>query len=73
MNYVLLFCGTQADQDAFNDLSPEELGARFGEVGQWFAEHQAEIRDSNQLQPRDTAMTGTPATRAAHQPAKSGL
>jgi hypothetical protein len=57
MNYVLLFCGTQADQDAFDGLSPEELGARFGQVGQWFAENQAKIRGSNQLQPRETATT----------------
>ena len=49
MNYVLLFCRTQADQDAFDDLSPEELGARYGQVGQWFAENQAKIRGSNQL------------------------
>jgi hypothetical protein len=57
MNYVLLFCGTQADQDAFSDLTPEELGARYGQVAQWFADNNAKIRDSNQLQPRETATT----------------
>jgi hypothetical protein len=57
MNYVLLFCGTQADQDAFNDLSSEALGARYGQVGQWFAQNQAKIRSSNQLRPRETATT----------------
>jgi hypothetical protein len=57
MNYVLLFCGTQADQDAFNELSPDALGARYGQVAHWFAENQAKIRSSNQLQPREAATT----------------
>jgi hypothetical protein len=57
VNYVLLFCGTQADQDAFNALSPEELGARYTQVGEWFAENGPKIRGSNQLQPPETATT----------------
>jgi hypothetical protein len=57
MKYVLLFCGTTEDQAAFDALSREDLGARYAEVGQWFAEHRAAITGGNQLQPRETATT----------------
>jgi hypothetical protein len=55
MKYVLMFCGTAEDAAAFAALTPEELGARYAEVGAWFAEHQARIGPSNQLQGRETA------------------
>jgi hypothetical protein len=55
MKYVLLFCGTDEDAAAFEALSPEELRARYAQVGAWFAEHRSEIGGSNQLQAPDTA------------------
>jgi hypothetical protein len=57
LRYVLLFCGTTADQEAFESLSSEALGQRYGQVGQWFAENGPKIRGSNQLQPRERATT----------------
>ena len=57
MKYVLMFCGTQADQEAFESLTPEELGRRYGQVGRWFAENNGKLGASNQLQPRETATT----------------
>lgn len=57
MRYILLFCGTQADQEAFDSMSPEALQERYGRVGTWFGDHSSRIRASNQLQPRETATT----------------
>jgi hypothetical protein len=57
MKYVLLFCGTSADQAAFDSLSPEELKARYMEVGRWFAENRNAIVSSGQLQGPGTATT----------------
>ena len=55
MKYVLLFCGTAEDAAAFAAMSPEELRARYAEVGAWFAEHGSKIGGSQQLQGPDTA------------------
>lgn len=55
MKYVLLFCGTQEDADAFGALSPDDLRARYAQVGAWFAEHRARIGPTNQLQGPETA------------------
>lgn len=37
MKYVLLFCGTEKDAAEFAALSPDELWARYAQVGAWFA------------------------------------
>src|SRR5215831_11463245 len=55
MKYVLLFCGTDEDAAAFAALSPDELRARYAEVGAWFAEHRSKIGSSQQLQGPETA------------------
>lgn len=55
MKYVLLFCGDADDAAAFAALTPDELRARYAEVGAWFAEHRAKIGGSNQLQGPETA------------------
>jgi len=55
MKYVLLFCGDADDAAAFAALAPNELRARYAEVGAWFAEHRAKIGGSNQLQGPETA------------------
>jgi hypothetical protein len=57
MKYVLLFCGTMADQAAFDKLTPDQLRNRYAEVGRWFAEHQAKLGHGNQLQGPETATT----------------
>ncbi len=57
MKYVFLFCGTAADQEAFDSLSPEELSERYAQVGRWFAEHGGRLGHGNQLQGPDTATT----------------
>jgi len=57
MKYILLFCGTRDDQEAFDTLTPEELKARYAEVGRWFMEHRARMGSTHQLQGPDTATT----------------
>ena len=57
MRYVLLFCGSDADQAAFDAMSPDELRQRYAEVGRWFGEHQSKILFTDQLQPPSTATT----------------
>jgi hypothetical protein len=55
MKYVLLFCGTEEDAAEFAALSPDELRARYAQVGAWFAEHRSKIGATNQLRGPDTA------------------
>ncbi len=57
MKYVFLFCGTAADQSAYDALTPEELRERYDQVGRWFAEHQGRLGSGNQLQGPETATT----------------
>lgn len=57
MKYVFLFCGTAADQAAFDALTPEQLGERYAQVGRWFAEHRDRLGAGNQLQGPETATT----------------
>jgi hypothetical protein len=57
MRYMLLFCGSDEDRRAFEAMSEDELRARYGEVAAWFAEHDARILESAQLQPREAATT----------------
>jgi hypothetical protein len=57
MKYVFLFCGTRADQAAFEALSPDELRERYAQVGQWFAANAAKLGNGNQLQGPETATT----------------
>lgn len=55
MKFVLLFCGTAEDAAAFYAMTPDELAARYAQVGAWFAEHQAKIGGTNQLQGPEAA------------------
>ena len=57
MKYVLLFCGTRADQEAFDAMTPDELRARYAEVGRWFQQNGPKIVESQQLQGPQTATT----------------
>ncbi len=57
MKYVLLFCGTREQQQAWEEMTEEARNAQYAQVGRWFAEHSARIGPSNQLQPPQTATT----------------
>ncbi len=57
MKYVLLFCGTREQQQAWEEMTEEERLAQYAQVSRWFAEHSARIGPSNQLQPPQTATT----------------
>jgi hypothetical protein len=57
MKYILLFCGTDQDQAAFDRLSPDDLRARYAEVARWFKEHRDHIVSSHQLQAPNTGTT----------------
>ncbi len=55
MKYLLLFCGNAEDAAAFEAMTPDELRARYEEVGAWFAEHASRIGATAQLQGPQTA------------------
>ena len=55
MKFVLLFCGTDEDAEAFAALSQAELAERYAEVGRWFAHNRTRIGPNNQLQGPETA------------------
>ncbi|HET7077062.1 MAG TPA: YciI family protein [Chloroflexia bacterium] len=57
MKYVLLFCGTRAQQQAWEDMTEEARAQQYERVGRWFAENRAKLGPSNQLQPPQTATT----------------
>jgi hypothetical protein len=57
MKYVLLFCGTPADQAAFDGMSPEQRKQRYAEVGKWFLANRDKIGSSQQLQGPHAATT----------------
>jgi hypothetical protein len=55
MKYVLLFCGTAEQQQAWENISKEARDMQYAEVGRWFAENGAKLGHGNQLQPPQTA------------------
>ncbi len=57
MKYVLLFCGTHEQQQAWEDMSEEARNAQYAQVGRWFAENSTKLGPSNQLQSPHTATT----------------
>ena len=56
MRYVLLFAG---DQSAFNAMTPDDLQAMYGQIGEWWGKQTAAgvITGGEQLQPPNTATT----------------
>ncbi len=57
MKYVLLFCGTREQQQAWEEMTDEARNAQYAQMGRWFAEHSAKLGPGNQLQPPQTATT----------------
>jgi hypothetical protein len=57
MKYVLLFCGTREQQQAWEEMTEEARTAQYAQVGRWFAENASKIGPGNQLQPPYTATT----------------
>jgi hypothetical protein len=57
VKYILLFCGYEEDQRAFDALTPDELKRRYAEVGRWFTDHAARISSSGRLEGPHTATT----------------
>src|SRR6266566_804864 len=57
MKYVLLFCGTREQQQAWEEMSEEARQAQYAQVGRWFAENAARLGPGNQLQSPHTATT----------------
>src|SRR5260370_42067995 len=57
MKYVLLFCGTREQQQAWEEMSEEARSAQYTQVGRWFAENAAKLGPGNQLQSPHTATT----------------
>ncbi len=51
MKYVLLFCGTREQQQAWEEMTEEARNAQYAQVGRWFAEHRTKLGPGNQLQP----------------------
>ncbi|HEU5375199.1 MAG TPA: YciI family protein [Ktedonobacteraceae bacterium] len=57
MKYVLLFCGTREQQQAWEQMSEEARAAQYAQVGRWFEEHRTRLGAASQLQPPQTATT----------------
>jgi hypothetical protein len=57
MKYVLLFCGTREQQQAWENMTEDARARQYEQVGRWFAENRAKLGASNQLQPPQTATT----------------
>ncbi len=57
IKYVLLFCGTREQQQAWEEMSEEARQAQYAQVGRWFAEYAAKLGPGNQLQSPNTATT----------------
>ena len=47
MKYVLLFCGTREQQQAWENMSEEARNAQYAQVGRWFAENAAKLGPGN--------------------------
>jgi hypothetical protein len=57
MKYVLLFCGTREQQQAWDTMTEEARGAQYAQVARWFEKYRANIGPGNQLQSPQTATT----------------
>jgi hypothetical protein len=57
MKYVLLFCGTREQQQAWETMTDEARNAQYERVSRWFVENAAKIGLGNQLASPDTATT----------------
>lgn len=57
MKYVLLFCGTREQQQAWEEMTEDARNAQYAQVGRWFAENAARLGSGNQLQGPHTATT----------------
>ncbi len=57
MKYVLMFVETEQYAKDLAAMSDAERGAAYDEVGQWFAQHAAQITHHAHLQPAHTATT----------------
>jgi len=57
MKYMLLFCGTAAEDEAWWRMSPEAKDEGYKQVGAWFEKYGPKLGDGCQLQPASTATT----------------
>jgi hypothetical protein len=57
MKYVLLFCGTKAQQEEWERTTEEARNEQYAQVGRWFVENGAKLGPGHQLQGPQTATT----------------
>ncbi len=57
MKYMLLFCGTVAEDEAFNAMPDDQRKEEYGLVMEWFTKYGANMEDGYQLQPVSLATT----------------
>jgi hypothetical protein len=57
MKYVLLFCGTREQQQAWENMTEDARARQYEQVRLRFAENRAKLGAINQLQPPQTATT----------------
>ncbi|HEY0606048.1 MAG TPA: YciI family protein [Herpetosiphonaceae bacterium] len=55
MKYLLMFCGSAQDLEAWQALPEEARAEQNAKVGQWFGKHSAKIKSSNRLLPPHTS------------------
>jgi hypothetical protein len=63
MKYVLLFCGTREQQQAWEEMSEEERSAQYGRVARWFGES----CQNRPRQPTSTPSDGNDCTLPGHR------
>ena len=57
MKYMLLFCGTVAEDEAFHAMPEDAKQKEYGPVMDWFRKHQSKLEGGYELQPVSTATT----------------
>ncbi|MFI5387960.1 MAG: YciI family protein [Fimbriimonadales bacterium] len=57
MKYMLLFCGTLAEDEAWRSMPPEQIAEAYKRVEGWFATNGGGIEGGYELQPASTATT----------------
>lgn len=57
MKYMLLFCGTVAEDEAWHAMPPEQRAQAYKTVEEWFAQNSSKVESGFELQPVATATT----------------
>jgi hypothetical protein len=57
MKYMLLFCGSTDDDEAWANMPEDTKAAAYAQIGAWFERNQAKIEGGYELQHQNSATT----------------